>query len=222
MQQADLVFDGTPSARVAPRVELSAEQLAELRSEQGALLSSPSPSRRRAQSTQARQEPEYWYHELRPSSFGPSSGATVASRLTEAGDAEPVDSTPPTDTPRLNSAHVVRAIRARQNSFRSCYERSLRDDPQLVGRVTIGFTVNVEGHLIEGRATSNTTGSARLAQCVVEVIESIRLPIRAPGRVNFSYPFIFAPRSGERQRREMEADEQRTPGTSNKAANADP
>ncbi|MEM9195593.1 MAG: AgmX/PglI C-terminal domain-containing protein, partial [Myxococcota bacterium] len=96
----------------------------------------------------------------------------------------------------FDSSQVVRMIRGRQSAFRRCYENALRNNPSLAGRVTVGFTIQPRGNVSGARATSNTTGDAGLASCVVRVISSLRWR-EGPegGSVNFSYPFIFAPQN---------------------------
>ena len=42
-------------------------------------------------------------------------------------------------------AHVSRAIQARIGTIRSCYERQLRGNPDLAGKVTVEFTVAQTG-----------------------------------------------------------------------------
>jgi len=88
---------------------------------------------------------------------------------------------------------VVRLLQLRQSSIRHCYERLLRDDPRLGGRVVARFTIELDGTVSGATATENTTGSPAVAGCVIEVVSHLRFnPGPAGGAVTYSFPFVFA------------------------------
>jgi TonB family protein len=96
----------------------------------------------------------------------------------------------------FDSANVVRQIRLRLRRIQSCYERELRNNPTLSGRVAVRFTIEVTGTVSNASASENTTGSPVVADCVVGAIRSIRFnPTPEGGSVAFSYPFVFAPQN---------------------------
>ena len=96
----------------------------------------------------------------------------------------------------FDQAKVSRAIRARQRAFRACYERELRNNQTLSGKVTVRFTIVPTGTVSSASASQNTSGSASLGSCVVGVIRRLRWnPGPEGGSVTFSYPFVFAPQN---------------------------
>ena len=91
---------------------------------------------------------------------------------------------------------VVRQIRARLRAIQTCYERELRNNPTLAGRVMVRFTIQETGTVSGASATENTTGSPAVAQCVVSAISRFRFnPGPEGGSVSFAYPFVFAPQN---------------------------
>lgn len=91
---------------------------------------------------------------------------------------------------------VTRQIRARIRAIQSCYERELRNDPTLHGRVLVRFTIQTTGTVSNATAQENTTGSPAVAACVVNTIRRFRFnPAPEGGSVTFAYPFVFAPQN---------------------------
>lgn len=96
----------------------------------------------------------------------------------------------------FDSQIVVRQIRARIGAIRACYERELRRNPSLAGKVTVQFTIEQSGSVTRANATENTTNDAAVAACVVGTVARFRFnPGPEGGSVVFSYPFVFAPQN---------------------------
>lgn len=93
----------------------------------------------------------------------------------------------------FDQAVVVRMLRQRQAAIQRCYERELRNNPTLGGRVVARFTIQPTGTVSGASATQNTTGSPAVEQCVISVIRALRFnPGPEGGSVNYSFPFVFA------------------------------
>lgn len=91
---------------------------------------------------------------------------------------------------------VTRQIRARLRAIQTCYERELRNNPTLAGRVLVRFTIQPTGTVSGARAAENSTGSPAVATCVVRTISRFRFnPGPEGGSVTFAYPFVFAPQN---------------------------
>ena len=95
----------------------------------------------------------------------------------------------------FDSNLVIAKIRARLGGIRACYERELRKNPTLAGKVTIEFAIEERGNVSGVKVAENTTGDAAVGECVANEIK--RIPTFNPGpeggKVVFSYPFVFAP-----------------------------
>jgi hypothetical protein len=93
----------------------------------------------------------------------------------------------------FDSNLVVRQLRLRQSAIQRCYERELRNNPTLNGRVVTRFTIQPTGSVSGVSATENTTGSPAVAECVNNVVRGLRFsPGPEGGAVTYSFPFVFA------------------------------
>jgi TonB family protein len=88
---------------------------------------------------------------------------------------------------------ITRAIRFRKRSIQACYERELKRDHTLSGRIVVYFTITASGRPKDVTILENTTGNDALARCIRRVIARIRFPRCEGGEVSVSYPFVFAP-----------------------------
>jgi TonB family protein len=91
---------------------------------------------------------------------------------------------------------VVRMITTRRSAIQACYERELRQNPTLQGRVAIAMTIQESGSVSGVRAAENTTGSDAVASCVVRVVQGFRFnPGPDGGSVSYTFPFVFEPQN---------------------------
>lgn len=96
----------------------------------------------------------------------------------------------------FDASLVVKQIQARIGAIRGCYERELKRDPTLAGKVTIEFTIQERGNVSDVKVTSNTTGSDAVGACVADAVQRFRFnPGPEGGSVTYSYPFVFAPQN---------------------------
>jgi len=91
----------------------------------------------------------------------------------------------------LDPAAVVRVIRGRMAGIKMCYERRLRHDPTLAGRVSIQFTITGAGTVTGAHATEDGLRDSAVASCVAQTIGRMRFPSPEDGAVSFSFPFVF-------------------------------
>ncbi len=96
----------------------------------------------------------------------------------------------------FDQSAVVRMITTRRAAIQACYERELRQNPTLQGRVAVQMTIQESGSVSGVRATENSTGSDAVASCVVRVIQGFRFnPGPEGGSVSYTFPFVFEPQS---------------------------
>jgi len=94
----------------------------------------------------------------------------------------------------LDRAIIQRILRAYLPRIRYCYERRLRVNPHLAGRLQVAFTIDGNGRVIR----VNSTGlDPSVGRCVEQVVHIMRFPRpQGGGLVNVRYPFIFTPSGG--------------------------
>ncbi len=94
---------------------------------------------------------------------------------------------------RLPPEVISRIVRQRFGNFRLCYERGLRDNPNLQGRIGVRFVIGRDG------ATSNTGNGgsdmpdARVVRCVVSQFQTLEFPPPSAGIATVVMPIIFSP-----------------------------
>jgi TonB family protein len=96
----------------------------------------------------------------------------------------------------FDSNLVIAMIKRRIGAIKACYERELRRNPTLAGKVTIEFTIQPRGNVTGVKVTANTTGDGAVGKCVANAVARFRFnPGPEGGSVTFSYPFVFSPQS---------------------------
>ncbi|QQR89238.1 MAG: energy transducer TonB [Myxococcales bacterium] len=96
----------------------------------------------------------------------------------------------------FDSSLVVKMIRQRLGAIKACYERELKRNPSLSGKVTVEFTIQQSGSVSGAKSVENSTGDAAVAGCVVSAVQRFRFnPGPEGGSVTFRYPFVFEPQN---------------------------
>ncbi len=97
---------------------------------------------------------------------------------------------PSTDSP---TGYDVRSqVKRYTGRMRACYERELKSDPDLAGKLVLSWTIDEDGRLSGVSVDSDSIGSEALASCVVRRMGQAKFA--APdGEVEVaSYPFVFS------------------------------
>ena len=94
-------------------------------------------------------------------------------------------------TGKLDTNQITSVVKRRQGAIKSCYERELKKNPNLGGKITVQFTIGQVGRVTSAKVTVNTTGSAAVANCIKQRIARWRFPKPEGGDVTVAYPFIF-------------------------------
>ncbi len=94
------------------------------------------------------------------------------------------------------SAVDVQALRsvvaARLPQVTRCYERELKRQPGLHGRLEVRFTIGADGDVIWSEVVRDTVGSNQLARCVAAQFRTFRFAALGDGReVTVAYPLVF-------------------------------
>jgi uncharacterized membrane protein len=92
----------------------------------------------------------------------------------------------------LSPQEVAKVVNRRLGAIKGCYERALRRNPNLEGKVTIQFTVAGGGKVTSARATLNEL-TPEVGECIVSAFMRFRFPEPEGGSTTFEYPFLFTP-----------------------------
>jgi hypothetical protein len=73
-----------------------------------------------------------------------------------------------------------------------CYEKNLIKDPSIKGKLTVEWTIRMNGSVGRVRQKSSSLSSPAVAGCIMQSIKRWRFPRPSGGVVVVSYPFIFS------------------------------
>jgi predicted component of type VI protein secretion system len=94
-------------------------------------------------------------------------------------------------TGSLSREDVSRVVNEHSNQLTACYEKVLMTDPGLAGKITLDWTVKMDGLVKDVRVASSTLSNPKVAVCVVEAVKGWKFPKPVGGEALISYPFLF-------------------------------
>jgi hypothetical protein len=99
---------------------------------------------------------------------------------------------PAVDSRRITPAAVAARVRERLPAIRACYERELKRQPTMSGRLVVAFSIGPGGRVAGTAIDADEIGDAQVARCVATVLRGTTFPFDPPEDVPVSYPFVFA------------------------------
>lgn len=94
----------------------------------------------------------------------------------------------------LDRADIEAVIKRHLSQIRYCYQRELQRDPDLSGKITMGFTIAKDGSVAKAGVSTSTLNSAAVDQCIESRFYRMQFPEpRGGGIVVVKYPFLFSP-----------------------------
>jgi outer membrane biosynthesis protein TonB len=94
----------------------------------------------------------------------------------------------------IDAGEVTKRIRRRSSAVKACYERALRANPKLKGKLAIRFTITNSGRVgANVKVRTNQTNSA-VSSCIISKLKNWRFPQPKKGTVSFNYTWVFSGR----------------------------
>jgi len=102
------------------------------------------------------------------------------------------------DAPSVEDGHVdpaaiAREIRNRRKAIAACYERALKQQPTLAGKLVVRFSLAAAGTVSAVDIDDDTLGAPDVVACIRAVVLRWRFPALAEGPAELSFPFVFQP-----------------------------
>jgi len=121
---------------------------------------------------------------------------SIAGGDTGAGSTEKrvkgiVKSEAPAVDGELDPSLVSKEVRARLGAIKGCYERSLKRNPNLSGKIKIRWTITAAGTVSEVEIEEDSMGDAEVTSCIRGLVKRWRFPAPSGGSVDVVYPFVF-------------------------------
>lgn len=93
----------------------------------------------------------------------------------------------------MNSDATYRILRRGMSCVKATYQRGLKRDPKLAGKVSVCFTVNTMGRVAEINIDQDTIGDPLLAAGIKSCIKRLRFPPPEGGSAEVCVPFVLQP-----------------------------
>mgnify|MGYP006293155315 CR=1 FL=1 len=87
---------------------------------------------------------------------------------------------------------IAKVINEHLSEVQYCYEKNLLKDPSIKGKLTVEWTIQMNGSVGRVRQKSSSLSSPAVAGCIMQSIKRWRFPRPSGGVVVVSYPFIFS------------------------------
>jgi len=94
------------------------------------------------------------------------------------------------------TATLRSALAGKAGAARGCYERALRNNATLSGRLVVNVRVGPAGQVCSAGVASNALGDPGVASCVVGMFRSASFPPPTGGCVDAQVPMNFIPKGG--------------------------
>ncbi len=122
---------------------------------------------------------------------GSIAGGGTGAAATEKKVSGVVKSEAPAVDGELDPAMVAKEVRSRLGAVKACYERALKRNPNLSGKIIIHWTITQAGTVSGVDVETDTLGDAEVASCIKLLVSHWRFPAPAGGSVEVSFPFVF-------------------------------
>ncbi len=170
-----------------------------------AVACSPASSIRRTETAKQLRPIEVRVQESHDSATAPELALEVATDEPHADDPNScLDPAPPllsedgqfaSDTRAGLSRGAIRStIESSHDRFIPCYQQGLARNPELAGRMKIGFAITADGRVGYASLSENTFPDCSFTQCVLDQFSQIRFPAPGDGMLAAVYPLSFSTR----------------------------
>lgn len=122
---------------------------------------------------------------------GSIAGGNTGAGLTEKRITGVVRSEAPAVDGKLNPSLVTKEVRARLGAVKACYERALKRNPNLSGKVKIRWTITAAGTVAAVEIDEDSMGDAEVSSCIKGLVLRWRFPAPSGGSVEVTFPFLF-------------------------------
>jgi hypothetical protein len=86
------------------------------------------------------------------------------------------------------------ALAGTAGSARGCYERALRQNPMLEGRVVVAVKIGAHGNACGASLATDTLGDPSVSSCVLQKFRSGNFPAPVGGCADIKIPISFTPK----------------------------
>jgi outer membrane biosynthesis protein TonB len=92
----------------------------------------------------------------------------------------------------IASADVNKVIKSRLTAFKMCYEKALKDNPSLKGKISLRFTIGTSGNVTSSSIEYDGIKDSGLSTCLIEKVKTFVFSKPEGGVVIFVFPLVFS------------------------------
>ena len=92
---------------------------------------------------------------------------------------------------QLDPGIIAKEVRARMGAIRACYERSLKRNPGLGGKIVLHWTITAAGTVTGVDTSSDSMGDSEVVDCIKKLVLRWRFPAPQGGPAEVEFPFVF-------------------------------
>jgi TonB family protein len=122
---------------------------------------------------------------------GSIAGGDTGAGATEKRVKGVVKSEAPNVDGELDPSVVSKEVRTRLGAIKACYERSLKRNPNLSGKVKLRWTITAAGTVSGVEIEEDSMGDSDVVSCIRNLVSRWRFPAPSGGSVDVVYPFVF-------------------------------
>jgi TonB family protein len=122
---------------------------------------------------------------------GTIAGGSTGVGVTEKRVSGVVRSEAPAVDGELDPALVSKEVRARIGAVKACYERALKRNPNLSGKIKVRWTITAAGTVSGVDIADDSMGDSEVSSCIKQLVARWRFPAPAGGSVEVEFPFVF-------------------------------
>lgn len=127
-----------------------------------------------------------------PSGGGGPVGGTGGRKRINIRSSLKIDSLGDAEGGKLDSGKLMTMIRRRSGQFKYCYERELKSNPSLQGKLKLRVTIALNGR-VSGTETEENSLNAQVERCIIGILKRWSFPKPEGEAATVVIPFFFAP-----------------------------
>jgi hypothetical protein len=104
-----------------------------------------------------------------------------------------VEGTPEVGSSSIDRDALGRYVRARKPALAACYERELKKNASMGGKLMLRFVIAPSGRATSVEITDGALGSDALYGCIKSIVRTWVFPLRPESDVPVAFPFVFSP-----------------------------
>ena len=92
-----------------------------------------------------------------------------------------------------SQSHIASVVKRRAGAIRACYEQRLQVDKDLKGKLTVRWTIKLDGDVDGVAALADTLGDSATTNCIFRHLRRMRFQKPDGGICVVQWPFVFSP-----------------------------